>query len=144
MALIEFKDLPDTSTPINAENLNYNFDALKGKVLWTNPNSSSEFVKQTISLDLSKYRKLEILYKIDVNNGTVVIQQLYKGIYGQVLCEVWLYDADLVLRRSAKFEDNGVEIDNCYGYGVGNHASQKGFVENANLGLIPYQIIGYE
>ena len=26
MALVEFKDLPDTTTPINAENLNNNFD----------------------------------------------------------------------------------------------------------------------
>ena len=28
MALVEFKDLPDTSTPINAENLNNNFNEL--------------------------------------------------------------------------------------------------------------------
>lgn len=28
MALIEFKNLPDTTTPINAENLNNNFDEL--------------------------------------------------------------------------------------------------------------------
>ena len=29
MALIEFKDLPDTSTPLNAENLNNNFNEVK-------------------------------------------------------------------------------------------------------------------
>lgn len=144
MALIEFKNLPDKSTPINAENLNNNFNALKGKLLWTNPNSSNEFAKQTISLDLSAYKKIEIIYKTDVNNDTMVIHQLYKGIYGQILCETWLYEADLILRRTIKFENNGVEFDNCYGYGVGNHASLKGFVENANLGLIPYQIIGHE
>ena len=28
MALIEFKNLPDTSTPINAENLNHNFNSI--------------------------------------------------------------------------------------------------------------------
>ncbi len=28
MALIEFKDYPDTSTPLNAKNLNYNFNEL--------------------------------------------------------------------------------------------------------------------
>lgn len=28
MVLIEFKNLPDTSTPINAENLNHNFNAV--------------------------------------------------------------------------------------------------------------------
>lgn len=29
MALIEFKDLPNTDTPINAENLNHNFNEVK-------------------------------------------------------------------------------------------------------------------
>lgn len=32
MDLIEFKDLPDTSTPINAENLNNNFNKLKDNI----------------------------------------------------------------------------------------------------------------
>ena len=32
MALIEFKNKPDTSTPINANNLNYNFNDLNNKI----------------------------------------------------------------------------------------------------------------
>jgi hypothetical protein len=32
MALIEFKDYPNTSTPLNAENLNNNFNELKEKI----------------------------------------------------------------------------------------------------------------
>ena len=32
MALIEFKDYPNTSTPLNAENLNNNFNELKNKI----------------------------------------------------------------------------------------------------------------
>ena len=32
MALIEFKDYPDTTTPQNAENLNYNFNELDEKI----------------------------------------------------------------------------------------------------------------
>ena len=32
MALIEFKDLPDTTTPVTAENLNNNFEELDNKI----------------------------------------------------------------------------------------------------------------
>lgn len=32
MSLIEFKDLPDTSTPINSANLNNNFNELNNKL----------------------------------------------------------------------------------------------------------------
>lgn len=46
MALIKFKNLPDTSTPINATNLNNNFDSVNpvGSILITstNTNPSSE------------------------------------------------------------------------------------------------------
>ena len=46
MALIKFKNLPDTSTPINATNLNNNFDVMHpvGSILITstNTNPSSE------------------------------------------------------------------------------------------------------
>lgn len=54
MALIEFKDYPDTSTPLNAENLNNNFNELNKAIeqeklktqvyegLFTNVGNSSE------------------------------------------------------------------------------------------------------
>lgn len=32
MALLEFKNLPDTSTPLTAENLNYNFDLMSNMI----------------------------------------------------------------------------------------------------------------
>lgn len=33
MALIEFKNLPDKTTALSAENLNHNFQELQGKIL---------------------------------------------------------------------------------------------------------------
>ena len=42
MALIEFKNLPDTSTPINAENLNHNFNGLK---IESGSNENGSYVK---------------------------------------------------------------------------------------------------
>ena len=50
MALIEFKDLPDTSTPITADNLNNNFQHF-GKLLW-----EGNFTSGTITVpELDKY-----------------------------------------------------------------------------------------
>lgn len=59
MALIEFKDLPDTSTPLNAENLNNNFNALKGEVLFEGSTTGNI----TLNDSVSNYDILEIFYK---------------------------------------------------------------------------------
>lgn len=50
MALLEFKNLPDTSTPLNAENLNYNFDLMSNMITIKGSNTSittgdSEYVE---------------------------------------------------------------------------------------------------
>ena len=47
MALIEFKNLPDTSTPLNAENLNNNFQELE-KI---NEDLKNELVEQTKQIE---------------------------------------------------------------------------------------------
>ena len=41
MSLIEFKNLPDTSTPINAENLNNNFNELLNSIIYQNVTSDA-------------------------------------------------------------------------------------------------------
>lgn len=66
MSLIEFKNLPDTSTPINAENLNNNFNEVmqpKLKKLWENPNQNADFGEQTINLSSGDYDYLIFVYK---------------------------------------------------------------------------------
>ena len=50
MALIEFKDLPDTTTPLNADNLNNNFNELDNKL---NLKGSYAYFSQTTSLTLT-------------------------------------------------------------------------------------------
>jgi len=48
MALIEFKNLPDTTTPVNAGNLNNNFDFLNDKIdgiVESGSNANGNYVK---------------------------------------------------------------------------------------------------
>lgn len=85
MSLVEFQDLPNTTTPINAANLNSNFNELlnqiinintkiinlKGKILWSNQNITNNFPQQDIILSSSDYDVYEILYTS--NNDTTLI-----------------------------------------------------------------------
>lgn len=62
MALIEFQN--NQPPYLNAENLNNNFNELKGEVLWVNANPTSQFAGQGIDLgkDLTGYSKIDILF----------------------------------------------------------------------------------
>lgn len=80
MALIEFKNLPDRTTPINAENLNNNFSELetlsRPVVLF---NSSGTFLDVTLNDNCSNYYKFTI-YGIDSRSGFACsFDVLYNG-----------------------------------------------------------------
>jgi len=96
MSLVTFKDLPDTSTPINANNLNNNFEYLKSlndysanevKIgTWINdkplykkvidfgnlPNNTSKTVNHLIS-NLDQVTKIEIISKNLSSNAIIPI-----------------------------------------------------------------------
>lgn len=61
MALIEFKDYPNTSTPLNAENLNNNFNCLNGTLLYDNADGTQETV--TINESANNFKYIEIFFK---------------------------------------------------------------------------------
>lgn len=71
MALIPFEDLPNTSTPINASNLNNNFDYLKdksvGTVLYNNTSGTNESV--TLSDSAANYDYIEVFYGYSSTSG---------------------------------------------------------------------------
>ncbi len=90
MEKINFENLPSTNTPINANNLNtlqnnvensfkneysesqtdtYSCDYLNPKILWTNPNPTSEMVQDTIiTLNSTDYDVLEFFYDETTTN----------------------------------------------------------------------------
>lgn len=71
MALIEFKNLPDTSTPLSAENLNHNFNELSNR----DARSTEEQVigtwlgkplyRKVISVDTHMNKKLEFGHGVE-------------------------------------------------------------------------------
>ena len=67
MALIEFKDYPNTSTPLNAENLNNNFNELNRANIY-----STE--EQVVGTWMGKplYRKVIIANNISISNATTI------------------------------------------------------------------------
>ena len=87
MSLIEFKNLPDTTTPINAANLNYNFNELsnqianlnlilnekiknlEGNVGWINPSPLNSFSNQSINLSTDDYDMFEVIYMLTTYGG---------------------------------------------------------------------------
>ena len=85
MALKEFKDLPNTDTPINAENLNYNFNELKTK-FWvgiadvTSLKSTEEFETNPNSLIAPIYQATTNTEQITVNNGIITVGEKIKAV----------------------------------------------------------------
>lgn len=58
MSLIEFQDYPSTETPLNAENLNHNFEVLYGKTLYENSSGSNGTI--TLNDNIDNYSKFEL------------------------------------------------------------------------------------
>lgn len=91
MALIEFKDKPNTTTPLNATNLNNNFNELVSKVVEGQETALNEYVggKQVYRL----YKNLGTLpnntdtkYNTGLSsNYTCIKYQLFAIMYQQVL-----------------------------------------------------------
>ena len=54
MALIEFKNKPDTTTPINADNLNHNFNELDTKLAETD-DKTNICSRRTFDLDTTSH-----------------------------------------------------------------------------------------
>ena len=65
MALIQFEDLPSTNTPINANNLNNNFNELKAYTLYDNLTGEESV---TLSDSLANYNKIEVELRITDGN----------------------------------------------------------------------------
>lgn len=79
MALIEFKDYPNTSTPLNAENLNNNFNCLNGTVLYDNASGGANGTI-TLSDNATNYKYLEIFF----GNNAVMSTKVF-GVNGNAI-----------------------------------------------------------
>lgn len=71
MGLIEFKDYPNTSTPLNAENLNNNFNELAEKNYFVATSTGSITLNNTVDIPLTKVRSSGT--KLTLENGKIKV-----------------------------------------------------------------------
>ena len=98
---------------------------LKGDKLWVNPNPEAVFEAQTISLDLTEYKRFEVFVK-----DTWTCEEFrFKDV------EYSIDDGVGVYCRAIKFTNTGVEI---------GYAHTSGNATPINSECIPLEIIGYK
>ena len=169
MNKIEFKDLPSTDTPFNAETFNTlqdnvesainekqdagdyalksDINSLKGTVLWENSNPSSEFGSQTVTLNSSDYDILEIFYCYNPASTASVLDgyqsiRLLKGLSGGVLQRAVVAELEYFQIQSRTI----TRIDDThYTFGNGRaYISSTNSYSTVNNRVIPIKIIGYK
>lgn len=115
MALIEFKDLPDTTTPLTADNLNNNFEYLEAKI-------DSGEIYSTNEIKTNKTY-------IDDNNNE-------KPVYRKTVIYTLPNDIAYSGNSSITFSHNIENFDFCVeakGFWQSNY-----YVQNNIIGILPY------
>lgn len=163
-----WENLPSTNTPLSADRLNHMEDGIykaneelievhnsyststtdsyscnyvngvAGKILWTNPNPTSDFSPQTITLSSDDYDILEFFWRSDVAGKRVYSTRTLKGssvqndIYSTVIpTRAWRRRADFVSNTS-------YSIDNC----IRMEYNQTAYNDNGYC--VPLYVIGYK
>ena len=105
-------------------------------LLWTNPNPTSSFSVQTISLDLSKYDAVEVVASYYKDNNRRTSSRIFTKDGTE--CSLIVNGLPYFLCRELIVKDTGLEFGNGYSYGT--YASWSRSVDN-NV-CIPYKIYG--
>lgn len=144
MQKINFQDLPSTTTPINATNLNLvqtNTEvAFGGTILWTNPSPTSDFIAQTINLSSSNYDCYEIIFlPIKDTNEAQSTGRIPKG-YGTRLVSPYTGSggAGARVRQISYVSDTSLSAQD------GNQAMGTTAVSTNNGRCVPVYVIGYQ
>lgn len=137
MGRIFFENLPSTKTPINAENLNQmqeNMAQATGMILWTNPEPTSEFGIQTITLNTSEFDFYEIIYfGSDTKANCLSTGKIPKGEKAYLNQTYYSGVAKIRQRDIMEITDDSITFGNCLNNG-----------ETLNTNLIPVYVIGYK
>ena len=137
--MIEFKDLPDTTTPINADNLNNNFDKLKPYVLYNDTNGSS--VSITLSDSAQNYEYLEIFFEAeDVYRS----EKIFSPNNKIVDCNINVLFGDANYYKNSKWQISGLTISATAGnaYAI-NIYGFNDFATSTNQVYI-HRVVGYK
>lgn len=115
---------------------------LKGTILWTNPNPSSAFGPQNITLSSSDYDFLEIYYYDWIDTKRMMSQKVIKG--KNILINAIFYANTNVFMSNRPFTYNS---DTSYSVGkcVALYGSSTFLVDQAiNYVCVPLYVIGYK
>lgn len=147
--MITFKDLPDTSTPLNAANLNANFNELTGIIENLTPvelynNTSGSTTNITLSETSANYTYLEVIFGSDnVYQSTGMIYNpngktisLPQQSMGTVDGQIYLFTSNWTISGSGI---NFVKAANKY-ITPSNTVAQY----NTNSYVRIYRVIGYK
>lgn len=152
MQKINFKNKPSTDSPVNADNLNLlqdnveeaidivdmKLDEIKSTTLWENANLSNNFEAQTISLNLSNFDKIELIFSEGQNSqfniGNSGYVYVFQDANGNFTGNPYVYLRRIVVTISS------VEIGDCRG----QNTSQSGTWATNNARLKLKKIIGYK
>lgn len=108
-------------------------------LLWTNPAPTNTFVPQTVSLDLTNYDEVEILYKGHSGDARYEFVKCAKGLS----CSLHTIidssaSAQYIGSRMATFNDGGITFNDAY-LAVAGGSTSAGVYNN---NIIPFKIYG--
>ena len=105
---------------------------MAGDVLWTNPDSTIAFPAQKIELDLTEYKRFDIIFRTSFESEAYYQHSCNRK---NVTYQYYAYmSSSAITYRSALISDSGVDFAD----------SSAGTVSNKNKYMIPVEIIGYK
>lgn len=117
-------------------------NGLKGTILWTNPNPTSAFGPQNITLSSSDYDCLEIYYYDWIDTKRMMSQKVIKG--KNILINAIFYANTNVFMSNRPLtynSDTSYSVGNC----VALYGSSTFLVDQAiNYVCVPLHVIGYK
>lgn len=116
---VRAEDLNEVKTVVNANddlraNLTTIVNGLKGELLWSNPNPSSNFEAQNVTLSSDDYDVLEIFYYDYRANARMLSTRVKKG-QNCNLCSVFLTEGEVYMstREMDYVSDTQYSLNNC-------------------------------
>lgn len=104
---------------------------LSGDVIWTNPDTTVQFKEQTISMDLTEYKRFDIIFKCSIDNETYYNHSCNRK---NVICRYYAYMSS----NGSTYRD--IAINNSEILFYNSYAP----VTSENKYMIPVEIIGYK
>lgn len=107
---------------------------LKGQILWTNPNSTSDFSAQAITLSSNDYDMYEIIYYSSITQAVQMTTGKIKKGENLYLTQTY-YDAQVRVRQREVIYNSDLSLNV-------QEAKNNGSTQNTDL--IPIYVIGYK